>query len=190
MLIGMMAEDHARWRAGIQDFLDHYYSADLNPEADYPEYHSEGPIEDFAKDCFWRVIHSDEVLAEMSDTRIVVESVGVSIVGGVTIYVTVKYIIKKAIGRIAPKGGGGESAAAARGRAAHKEFAEQVKAKPGWQSEQRIPGTKLRPDAIDPKGRPVELKPNTPSGRARSARHIQVYKDATDTNGRVTYYDP
>jgi RHS repeat-associated protein len=85
---------------------------------------------------------------------------------------------------------GGESAAAARGRQVHREFAETVKQKPGWQSETRIKDTKLRPDAIDPKGRPVELKPNTPSGRAAGARQIQKYKDATGTKGRVIYYDP
>ena len=84
--------------------------------------------------------------------------------------------------------------AAACGRQAHGQFAETVNNKPGWQSEPTIRGRGgeiLRPDALDPKGRPVELKPNTPSGRgARSVRQIQKYKDATGTNGRVIYYEP
>ncbi|MEQ8767250.1 MAG: RHS repeat-associated core domain-containing protein [Planctomycetota bacterium] len=84
--------------------------------------------------------------------------------------------------------GCGETAATIRGKLKHKEFAEKVKGK-GWKSEQRIAGTRLRPDAIDPKGRPVELKPNTPSGRAAGKRQIEKYKAATGTNGRVIYYD-
>jgi hypothetical protein len=81
-------------------------------------------------------------------------------------------------------------AAAERGQQVHREFAETVSQKPGWQSEARIEGTKLRPDAIDPLGRPVELKPNTPSGRAQGTRQLDRYKEATGTNGRVIYYDP
>ena len=84
---------------------------------------------------------------------------------------------------------GGESPAAAKGREAHKDFAEKVKQK-GWQSEERIKNSKLRPDAIDPKNRPIELKPDTPSGRAAGARQIEKYKKASETNGRVIYYKP
>lgn len=86
---------------------------------------------------------------------------------------------------------GGESAAAARGRQVHKDFAGKVKQKPGWQSEPTIKGRNgetLRPDAIDPKGRPVELKPNTPSGRAQGARQIKKYEDALGKKGRVIHY--
>jgi len=82
--------------------------------------------------------------------------------------------------------------AASKGRQAHREFAKKVKGKK-WDSETSIRGPNgelLRPDAIDPKGRPVELKPNTPSGRAQGKRQIQKYKNATGTNGRVVYYDP
>lgn len=87
---------------------------------------------------------------------------------------------------------GGENAAAARGREVHEQFAEKVKQKAGgtWKSEQRIPESNLRPDAIDPKGRPIELKPDTPSGRAAGARQIEKYKNASKTNGRVIYYKP
>jgi hypothetical protein len=83
--------------------------------------------------------------------------------------------------------------AAARGRQAHRDFAEKVKQKPGWQSEPTIRGPngeKLRPDALDPQGRPVELKPDTATGRRQGAKQIEEYKEATGTNGRVVYYDP
>jgi hypothetical protein len=48
----------------------------------------------------------------------------------------------------------------------------------------------LKPDSLDLKGRPVELKPATPSGRAAGAAAIKKYKAATNSNGRVIYYDP
>lgn len=83
--------------------------------------------------------------------------------------------------------------AAARGREAHREFSDKVKQKEGWKSEKTITGPngeKLRPDALTPGGRPVELKPNTPSGRKQGAKQIKKYKEATGTNGRVIYYDP
>ncbi len=83
--------------------------------------------------------------------------------------------------------------AAAKGREAHKKFANRVRQKPGWKSEKTIigpNGEKLRPDALTPSGRPVELKPNTMSGRKKGAKQIEKYKEATGTNGRVIYYDP
>jgi len=79
-----------------------------------------------------------------------------------------------------------------KGKQAHREFSEKVRQKPGWKSEKTIEGKngeKLRPDAIDPKGRPVELKPNTPTGRKQGRKQIEKYKEATGTNGRVIYYD-
>lgn len=41
-----------------------------------------------------------------------------------------------------------------------------------------------------PKGRPVELKPNTPSGRRKGRYQIRKYKVFLGKNGRVIYYDP
>jgi len=83
-------------------------------------------------------------------------------------------------------------AAAARGREAHREFADKVKAKPGWQSEPRLvdpaTGKTVIPDAVTPKGHPVELKPNTPSGRAQGRRQLPKYERATGKKGRVVYY--
>lgn len=88
---------------------------------------------------------------------------------------------------------GGESAAAAAGRQAHREFAERVSQKPGWRSEPRLRGADGRlykPDVVTPNGRILELKPNTPSGRAAGARQISIYEEQLGMPGRVIYYDP
>jgi hypothetical protein len=92
---------------------------------------------------------------------------------------------------------GGDSPAAARGRQVHEEFKEKVKAKkeknPGWDEKPKIydeTGKELRPDALTPSGHPLELKPNTPSGRAAGARQIKKYETVTGKKGRVLYYDP
>ena len=83
-------------------------------------------------------------------------------------------------------------AAVAKGRQAHRDFAAKVKAKPGWQSEPTVKdpvtGEINKPDARTPTGRPVELKPNTPSGRARGAKQLARYEKATGKKGRVVYY--
>ena len=88
---------------------------------------------------------------------------------------------------------GGESAAAATGRQAHKELAERVSQKPGWESEPRLKGADgkyYKPDVVTPGGHILELKPNTPSGRAAGARQIQNYEDQLGRRGRVIYYEP
>jgi RHS repeat-associated protein len=89
---------------------------------------------------------------------------------------------------------GGESAAAVAGRQAHRELAERVAQKPGWQSEPRnlrgLDGRFYRPDVVTPNGRILELKPNTPSGRAVGARQIGIYEEQLGMPGRVIYYDP
>ncbi|WP_437933510.1 RHS repeat-associated core domain-containing protein [Sorangium sp. So ce341] len=94
----------------------------------------------------------------------------------------------------APATRGGDSATAARGRSVHREFADKVKAKPGWQAEPRLvdpaTGRIVVPDAITPKGHPIELKPNTPSGRAAGRRQMTRYERATGKKGRIIYYDP
>jgi RHS repeat-associated protein len=81
-----------------------------------------------------------------------------------------------------------------RGQRAHRDFANKVKGKPGWQSEPRLTdpltGRTVRPDAVTPSGRPIELKPNTPSGRLQGARQMEKYERATGRRGRVIYYDP
>jgi RHS repeat-associated protein len=84
--------------------------------------------------------------------------------------------------------------AAAEGRKQHEAFAQKVKAKPGWQSEPRLidpkTGKIVKPDAVTPSGRPIELKPNTPTGRAQGKRQLKIYERATGKKGRVIYYDP
>ena len=88
---------------------------------------------------------------------------------------------------------GGESAAAAAGRQAHRELAERVLQKPGWRSEPRLVGADgkiYKPDVVTSNGRILELKPNTPSGRAAGERQIRTYQEQLGMPGRVIYYDP
>jgi RHS repeat-associated protein len=88
---------------------------------------------------------------------------------------------------------GGENAAASAGRQAHKELAERIAQKPGWQSEPRLVGADgkvYKPDVVTPGGHILELKPNTPSGRAAGARQIRNYENQLGMRGRVIYYDP
>jgi hypothetical protein len=99
------------------------------------------------------------------------------------------------LGKLAAKAvvRGGESAAAAAGRQAHKELRERVLQKPGWQSEPRLQGADgrfYRPDIVTPNGRILELKPNTSSGRAAGARQIRNYEEQLGLPGRVIYYGP
>jgi RHS repeat-associated protein len=90
-------------------------------------------------------------------------------------------------------GRGGENGAARRGREAHERFKEKVKAR-GWASEPRIydpvTGRYFVPDAVTRRGRPIDLKPNTPSGRRAGRRQIRIYEGLTGKRGRVLYYDP
>jgi hypothetical protein len=88
---------------------------------------------------------------------------------------------------------GGESAAAAAGRQAHRELAERVAQKPGWLSEPRLVGADGKtyiPDVVTPNGRILELKPNTPSGAAAGARQIATYEEQLGMPGRVIFYEP
>ncbi len=96
------------------------------------------------------------------------------------------------------KSRGGDSPAAARGRQVHEEFKQKVKAKkeqnPNWEENARVrdeaTGKEYRPDALTSKGHPLELKPNTPSGRAAGKRQMKTYEAVTGKKGRVLYYDP
>jgi hypothetical protein len=88
---------------------------------------------------------------------------------------------------------GGESVAAAAGRRAHRELACRVAQKPGWQSEPRLLGADgkiYKPDVVTPGGRILELKPNTPTGRASGARQVKIYEEQLGMRCRVIYYDP
>lgn len=87
----------------------------------------------------------------------------------------------------------GETDATKEGREKHKELAEKVKKKEGWQSEPTIKdknGKSHKPDIITPSGRVIELKPNTKSGRYRGQKQLERYKDVLNNGkrGRVIYY--
>ncbi|WP_179957828.1 hypothetical protein [Exilibacterium tricleocarpae] len=89
---------------------------------------------------------------------------------------------------------GGESAATARGRAAHEAFDAKVQAKSdqGWVSKPRIVDSDGRvhiPDALTPSGRPIEYKPNTPSGIKEGRRQLKRYERVTGKKGRLLTYD-
>lgn len=76
---------------------------------------------------------------------------------------------------------------------AYADLAAKVKQKPGWQSEPVLKGAdgkNYQPDVVTPSGRFMELKPNTPSGRATGARQAQRYRDQLGMEGRVIYYEP
>ncbi len=80
-----------------------------------------------------------------------------------------------------------------RGKQAHRDLAARVRGKRGWQSEPTLRGAdgKLhKPDVITPSGRFLELKPNTPSGRAAGRRQAARYREQLGMEGRVIYYTP
>lgn len=90
------------------------------------------------------------------------------------------------------------------GRRAHAAFKQQIESKEGWEPEPKLnrPGKPpLRPDAGTPRRNPdhptnpgkryyLELKPNTPSGRAAAARAVKRYKGVTKDKVWPVYYDP
>jgi RHS repeat-associated protein len=80
-----------------------------------------------------------------------------------------------------------------RGRQAHREFADRVRQKSGWRSNPMVrspSGKKLFPDAVTRSGRPIELKPNTPSGIRRGLKQLREYEQATGKKGRLILYEP
>lgn len=96
----------------------------------------------------------------------------------------------------------GDNWATRAGRRAHAALKERVALKPGWDPEPRVGlegGRILRPDVRTPSrvrvpGREpepfqMELKPDTPSGRAAAARAMRKYK-ATGVKTRPIFYDP
>lgn len=90
----------------------------------------------------------------------------------------------------------------ARGIKAHKELRLRLalksmlraKAKPGkgWRTGVRFKNKKtgktVIPDAVTSRGRPIELKPNTPSGRRLGRKQLAAQERATGKKGRVIYY--
>ena len=83
--------------------------------------------------------------------------------------------------------------AIARGKKAHSNFTKKANAK-GWTTGKGYTdpatGKTVIPDAVTNSGHPLELKPNTSTGRAKGKKQIKKYERATGKNGRVIYYDP
>jgi len=85
----------------------------------------------------------------------------------------------------------GNTPAGQAGKTAHKAFTQRVRSKPGWEPKARIrdeTGKYYEVDAVTPSGNPIELKPNTPTGRAKGRIQIRKYEDVTRKRGRVVYY--
>ncbi|MCE9686259.1 RHS domain-containing protein [Shewanella sp. AS16] len=88
-------------------------------------------------------------------------------------------------------GAGGESANAEAGRRAHSDFEDKARAR-GWSVKTRVDygnGKYGIPDAITGDGRPIELKPDTPSGRKAGKRQLKKYEKALGKKGRLLLYD-
>ncbi len=88
---------------------------------------------------------------------------------------------------------GGETAATRTGRQKHQEFRDRVEAKPGWDPDPRgridpATGRTVIPDALTPSGHPVELKPDSASGRYKGQKQREAQERATGKRGRVIYY--
>lgn len=96
----------------------------------------------------------------------------------------------------------GDFWATRKGRLAHRMFKDKVDAKAGqgWRSNPAVPsdGRVLRPDAGTPVRDPaapdrryyLELKPDTPTGRAAGIRALRKYGQASQNKTRIVYYDP
>lgn len=86
------------------------------------------------------------------------------------------------------------------GQRAHKFYKEMAQAKPGWEYEPKVVGPNgktLKPDlgapprTSDPAVRRyVEVKPNTPSGRAAADKATKKYEEATGQKVGRLLYDP
>ncbi|MFN7929362.1 MAG: hypothetical protein U0Y68_15735 [Blastocatellia bacterium] len=87
---------------------------------------------------------------------------------------------------------GGETAATKRGKAEHKQFQEKYGNKKGRLNELSMTDIKtrkgIRPDIVTPRNRPVELKPDTPSGRKAMEKQITQYENTTGRRGIRVYY--
>jgi len=87
--------------------------------------------------------------------------------------------------------GGGENAYTKLGRQKHQEFTIRAKAR-GWLTGKRYVDPKtgkiVIPDAVTKTGHPIELKPDTPRGRARGRSQLKAQERATGKKGRVIYY--
>jgi hypothetical protein len=94
----------------------------------------------------------------------------------------------------------GDNWATRAGRRAHAALKERLAQKPGWEYEPKLPREGQRPlkpdmgtpprDPIDPtKRKYIELKPDSPSGRAAGARALERYRDVTKDPVRLLFYN-
>lgn len=96
----------------------------------------------------------------------------------------------------------GDNWATRAGRRAHEAMKQRVAQKPNWDPAPKAhttDGRLLRPDfgtpprvrkpGADPEPFHLELKPNTPSGRAAAARALKKY-EVTNKKTRAIFYDP
>ncbi|MDR0787462.1 MAG: hypothetical protein LBG44_06305 [Gemmatimonadota bacterium] len=81
---------------------------------------------------------------------------------------------------------GGETSATQRGRAEHAKYSADRQAE-GYTTNRQIPGSRLRPDAIDvERGIIRELKPNNPAAEMRGLRQLSNYaRAAKNAYGKV-----
>ncbi|UOB16283.1 hypothetical protein [Abyssalbus ytuae] len=79
------------------------------------------------------------------------------------------------------------------GKKAHSDIQAKAATK-GWGVEVPMTdpqtGKQVRADLVTPGGSPVEIKPNTSSGKAKGAKQLPQYERAAGNKGRVIYYDP
>jgi hypothetical protein len=95
----------------------------------------------------------------------------------------------------------GDNWATRAGRRAHSWLEQRLAEKPDWKYEPDVPrpdARPLKPDVGTPQRNPanlkkryyLELKPDTPTGRAAAARAVKKYIDATEQKVRAIYYNP
>jgi hypothetical protein len=94
----------------------------------------------------------------------------------------------------------GDNWATRAGRGAHAALKGRLAQKPGWEYEPKLPreGQRpLKPDIGTPKRNPlkpkerkyIELKPDSPSGRAAGARALERYRALTQDPVRLLFYN-
>ncbi len=96
-----------------------------------------------------------------------------------------------------PPARGGHNLRTRVGQERHQALREQVRLKDGWDSEPTLMTKNgiRRPDVLAPerssgKRFQMELKPDTPSGRAAAARAVKRYFRDTKNKTRAIFYDP
>jgi hypothetical protein len=78
------------------------------------------------------------------------------------------------------------------GRKEHDKLRSKARGKLGWDADRllrnEITGEKGRPDVITPRGRTMELKPDTPTGRKAAEKQTKKYNRITGQRSRPIFY--